>query len=171
MLSKKHKICCFIGHRTINRSPALLKRINELIINLISQGTRTFLFGSNSEFDALCYECVSELKEINGDIERVYVKAEYFNADERYTDFLKRFFENTLCLPNLKNAGKAVYVKRNFYMIDISDCCVFYYDKTYMPSSCTFKKNPIVRHPKSGTKIAYEYAEKKSKNIINLFEK
>ena len=110
MLSKKHKICCFIGHRTINRSPALLKRINELIINLISQGTRIFLFGSNSEFDALCYECVSELKEVNGDIERVYVKAEYFNADERYTDFLKRFFENTLCLPNLKNAGKAVYV-------------------------------------------------------------
>lgn len=171
MLSEKHKICCFIGHRTINRSSALTERLSELILYLISEGTRVFLFGSNSEFDELCYECVTKLRENNLDIKRVYVKAEYFNADRAHAEFLNGFFESTVCPANLFRAGKAVYIKRNFYMIDVSDFCVFYYDKTYSPVAKQIKNSQVSHFAKSGTKIAYDYAKKKNKMIINLFDK
>ena len=57
-------------------------------------------------------------------------------------------------------AGKASYIERNQAMIIDSDFCVFYYDKNYVPLTKT----------NSGTKIAYEYAKKKMKRTINLFE-
>ena len=46
-----------------------------------------------------------------------------------------------------------------FEMIDKSNYCVFYYNANYTPLK---KRN-------SGTKIAYDYAVKKKKIIINLF--
>ena len=54
------------------------------------------------------------------------------------------------------NAGRAAYVERNCEMIDNSDFCVFYYDGKYTAAK-----------RKSGTKIAYDYAVKKKKQIIN----
>ena len=57
-------------------------------------------------------------------------------------------------------AGRASYVERNQAMIDDSDFCVFYYDKNYTPLTQT----------NSGTKIAYLYAIKKKKIVINLFD-
>ena len=57
------------------------------------------------------------------------------------------------------DAGKAVYIERNCEMIDNSRFCVVYYDENYIPS----RKNK-----KSGTKIAYDYAVKKGKEIINV---
>ena len=57
-------------------------------------------------------------------------------------------------------AGRASYVERNQAMINDSDYCVFYYDKNYFPLTRT----------KSGTKLAYEYAVRKNKKVINLFK-
>ena len=61
------------------------------------------------------------------------------------------------------------YVERNQEMIDNSDFCIVYYRTEYKPP---IKRNSI-RHladyqPKSGTKIAYDYAKKKRKTIISL---
>lgn len=55
--------------------------------------------------------------------------------------------------------GRASFVKRNQKMIDNSDCCLFYYDKNYQ----------VGTNKKSGTKIAFDYATKKNKKIINVF--
>ena len=56
-------------------------------------------------------------------------------------------------------------------MIDNSNYCIFYYNENYIPILKRQAKNhalsPIGRN--SGTKIAYEYAIKKKKLIINLF--
>ena len=43
-------------------------------------------------------------------------------------------------------------------MIDDSDIIIFYYSNSYLPTSQT----------KSGTNIAYSYAQKYKKKIINL---
>ena len=56
-------------------------------------------------------------------------------------------------------SGKAQYVERNQAMIDDSDFCIFYYNKNYHPQTKT----------NSGTKIAYDYALRKNKKVINLF--
>ena len=72
-------VCCFIGHRKIERTKELEDRVFNLVEDLIqNSNVDTFLFGSRSEFNDLCYEIVSFLKEKypNIPVERI---------DERFT--------------------------------------------------------------------------------------
>ena len=47
--------------------------------------------------------------------------------------------------------------------------CVFYYDSEYKPPMRKYSKHDLTNYqPTSGTKLAYEYAEKKGVEIINL---
>ena len=50
-----------------------------------------------------------------------------------------------------------MYVERNCEMINKSRFCVVYYDEEHLPSK-----------RKSGTKIAFEYAQKQGKEIIKV---
>ena len=53
-------------------------------------------------------------------------------------------------------------------MIDDSDICVVYYDENYLPLRRKNSPRDISDYqPKSGTRIAYEYAIKKEKRVIN----
>ena len=63
------KVCCFIGHRKIEKSVELTQRVEETIRDLIkNKGVRTFLFGSRSEFDDLCHSIVTDLQKNNPQI-------------------------------------------------------------------------------------------------------
>ena len=54
--------CCFIGHRTINETEELKNEVCEIIENLILfQKVDTFLFGSKSKFNDLCFDVVFQL--------------------------------------------------------------------------------------------------------------
>ena len=75
-------------------------------------------------------------------------------------EYLLGFYEETYFPQKIEKAGKYSYVERNYEMIDESAYCVFYYDKNYLPPTKT----------NSGTKIAYEYALRKKKTVINLFK-
>ena len=56
-------------------------------------------------------------------------------------------------------------------MIDTSDYCVFYYDENYEPEIRKYTKRSIGYYqPKSGTAIAYAYAKRKKKFLINLVQ-
>ena len=60
------KVCCFIGHRKIEKSIELKQRVEETIKDLIeNKGMNIFLFGSRSEFDDLCHSIVTELQKNN----------------------------------------------------------------------------------------------------------
>ena len=54
-------------------------------------------------------------------------------------------------------------------MINKSDFCVVYYDKNYQPPrrKSNNRDSPYYQ-PKSGTGVAYNYAMKKKKIIINI---
>ena len=55
-------------------------------------------------------------------------------------------------------------------MIDKADVCIFYYNENYQPPLKPATGKCIISfQPKSGTRIAYEYAVKKQKEIVNLF--
>ena len=151
-------VCCFIGHRKITVTKELETRLYSIIENLIlKENINTFLFGSKSCFNSLCYEKVSIAKEIHLGIKRVYVRAEYPIIDESYKKYLLERYEDTYYPENILKSGKAAYIKRNYYMIDKSDICVFYFAENYLP-----------QNRKSGTKIALDYAVKKNKKIILL---
>ena len=151
-------VCCIIGHRTISEAEGLRLKVIAAIKNLIEhQRVTAFLFGSKSRFNDLCYEVVSEWKETYPNIKRIYARAEFPNIDDNYLAYLLERYEETYFPKKLLQAGRAVYVERNFEMIQNSDYCLFYYDNTLAPTS-----------RKSGTKIALDYAIAQKKKIILL---
>ena len=162
--------CCFFGHRKIHETDDLKKELYNVIEDLIlTQNVNIFLFGSKSEFNSLCLEVVTELKEIYPYIKRVYVRAAFENIDIGYEKYLLESYEKTYYPEKIRGAGKAAYVERNYEMIDKSKYCVIYYDEDYKPPRRRNSKRDLVEYqPKSGTKIAYDYAEKKENKIINL---
>lgn len=169
------KTACFFGHRKIDVTDklktTLYKEIEKLIVN---DEITTFLFGSKSQFDDLCYKIVSDLKNKYPNIQRVYVRAEseYIDGEgsRAYREGLMELYEHTYYPKSVSGAGKAVYVKRNQHMIEKSSVCVVYYDKNNMPPRRKQSKRDLTDYqPKSGTGVAYKYAEKKNRKIINLY--
>ena len=154
----------FIGHRKIEQSQRLKDNLIEILTNLIiNKNADTFLFGSKSEFDSLCYAVVSELKSSYPNIRRVYVRAEYEYIDKSYKDYLLQSYEDTYYPKEVEGAGKLSYIKWNQVLIDSCDLLIAYCDENYHPQSRRGKVN-------SGTKTAVDYAKKKNTRIINLFD-
>lgn len=163
-------IATFIGHRKIQNSELLTEQIKRTVLNLIDEKqVDTFLFGSKSDFNSLCLEVVTELQKERPQIRRIYVRAEYPYISKDYEDYLLESYDATYIPENVINAGKAAYVERNYHMIDKADLCIFYYDENYKPPLKPATRGRITRdQPKSGTKVAYEYAIRQQKEIINL---
>ncbi len=167
----KEHTCCFFGHRKIVLSEALKDRLYKNTEKLIVENNiSTFLFGSKSKFDDLCYEVVCELKEKHPHIQRIYVRAEYPYISDDYKSYLLESYEDTYFPEKSVNAGKASYVERNQEMINNSSFCIVYYDESYLPPRRKNSKRDLLDYqPKSGTKIAYDYALKKGIEIINIY--
>ncbi len=167
----KDKTCCFFGHRKIEYTLELRNKlyctIEALIIN---RNIDTFLFGSKSEFNSLCHETVTEIKEKYSHIKRIYVRAEYPYIDDDYKEYLLKSYEDTYYPEHLENAGRARYIERNREMINKSKICVVYYKESYAPPRRRLSRSSITDYqPKSGTKSAYDYTVKRGTEIINLF--
>ena len=188
-MAEAEKKCCFIGHRTIVASTELTENLTKTIERLIAQdGVKYFLFGSRSEFDDLCHSIVTALKEKHPHIVRVAytrrseyaVKAEEKEKMERTwasvlkTDVKFKDYDAEVQSEKVYSAGKASYVERNQELIDASDFCVFYYNEEYQPPRRKRTNRDLSTYqPKSGTRLAYEYAVQKSKKtdkvVINMF--
>lgn len=171
MKSKEHT-CCFFGHRKIEVTVELVNRLKEIVEDLIvEEDVDTFLFGSKSQFDKLCLQVVTELKDRYPHIRRIYVRAEFPCIDENYTSYLLKSYDHTYYPERMINAGKAAYVERNYEMIDNSSYCVIYYDENYMPARRKNNNKDLNDYqPNSGTKRAYNYAMKKGLNVINVLD-
>jgi len=168
--NKQHS-CCFFGHRKIDESPELTEKLILTIENLINERKVTdFYFGSKSEFNSLCLEMVTRLKEKYPHIRRIYVRSDYPDISDSYENYLLENYEDTYFLEKMRNAGKASYVERNQEMINKSAFCIFYYNENYSPPKRKNSKQNLTDYqPKSGTKVAYNYAIKKKCEIINIF--
>lgn len=167
----EHSVC-FIGHRKINDTPQLRKRLRQVLSQLIESGTVNFIFGDRSEFDKLCYDSVTQLRELYPQIRRIKFRKDYENTNEYTMKLLSYGYEESICPKGIDSAGRACYAERNQAMILESDICIFYYDKSYFPSRRKYAKNCLNDYqPKSGTAIAYQYAVKSKKTIINCFFK
>lgn len=152
------KTCCFIGHRETEETQQLKNRLEDIIEELIvNENTDTFLFGSKSRFNSICYELVTKKQEKRPHIKRVYVRAEFPDISGDYREYLLENYEETYFPAAARGAGRAVYVKRNCEMIEKSDICVFCLNESGAP-----------KNRKSGTEIAFNYALKRKKQIIRL---
>ena len=150
---EEKKICSFFGHREIEITEELYATTTAEIMKAVSLGCRIFYFGGYGEFDSLCYEIVSKLKN-EFDIMRVYCVSQ-----ERYLRKSVRYFnrddydEIKYIQSSFDGWYKSIYF-RNCAMIDESDFIIFYAEN---------REN-------SGAYKCYKYAKtKKNKYIINLW--
>ena len=180
------KTCGFLGHRKIEETEELKQRLQAVIIQLIEkEGVQIFLFGSKSQFNSLCHATVSELKKLYPHIQRrAYTcRSETCTLESErgfWEEVYSRFTQYTHPLLGVDEevehktkwtSGKAQYVERNQAIVDDSDFCVFYYDEQYQPPlRKQYRRALFPYQPKSGTRLAYEYAKQKKKKIITLFE-
>ena len=140
-----------------------------LRIVLENEGVEKFHFGHRGQFNALCLKLVSGLKREYPTIRVIYVRAEYPEISKWMEELYKQTYDDTFMPKGMENAGVARYVERNQGMINASDFCVFYYDENYLPPRRKLAKRALFDYqPKSGTRLAYEYAKQKKKTIINL---
>ena len=150
--------CCFIGHRTINKTEELKINLSDTIERLIiDENVDAFLFGSKSSFDSLCHELVTKIKRKYLHIKRIYVRAEFPIISDDYKSYLLESYEDTYYPEKILGAGRAIYVERNREMIKNCRFCVVYYDEANAPTT-----------RKSGTKIALDYAINQGKVIIRF---
>ena len=168
------KTCCVIGHRKIADNEVMRRLIRTEVIAMIeTKEVNTFIFGSKSRFDNLCYKIVTDLKKTHYPFlcRIAYITKGQFvvteEERERFENVLNKITDKDMGLTAfdrieyhdiLDKSGKASYIERNRLMIDASDYCLFYYDESYRPP-----------HGNSGTALAYAYATKKRKTIIDLF--
>lgn len=164
--------CCFIGHRKINETEELKTKTFNVVEDLIiNKKVDTFFFGSKSDFDSFAHDIVTKLREKYPYIKRVYVRSAFQHIPDWYEESLLKHYEETYFPEHIENAGKASYVERNHEMMNKSYFCVVYYDKNYLPPRRKNSRRDLTDYqPKSGTKIAYEYAVKKCGEVINVFE-
>lgn len=126
-MNDKLRCCCFFGHRKIEKTDSLKNTVRTAVKNLIeNNGVDTFLFGSKSQFNTLCYEIVTELKSKYPQIQRIYIRAEFPYIDNSYRNYLLKHFEDTYYPEKIIGSGKAVYIERNYEMINKSKYCIVY---------------------------------------------
>ena len=124
----------FFGHRKFDKTPELIERLaKEIKVLITEKDVNVFYFGSKSEFDDLCHQTVTELKEQYQYIKRIYVRSAFQHIPDWYEDSLLQHYEDTYFPQHMEKAGKASYVERNQEMINKSDFCVIYYDENYLP--------------------------------------
>ncbi len=156
-MNERHT-CCVFGHKTIAETEELNTRLYNIIEKMIlNENVDTFLFGSKSRFNDFCLDLVTKIKEKYPHIKRIYVRAEYPYISEHYKNYLLESYEDTYYPEKIIGAGRAIYIERNYEMINNSQFCIVYYDEQNSPTN-----------RKSGTGIAFDYAIKKGKHVIKL---
>lgn len=167
----KEYTCTFLGHRNTERTDELFKKVYNTAEKLITENNvSVFLFGSASRFDNLCYDAVSALKEKYSHIKRIYVRGEFPYLTESFEEKLLLKYEETYFPEKIINSGRAVYIRRNYEMIEKSRFLICFYDENYLPPMKKMSKRDVFAYqPKSGTALAFEYAKKKGLVIFNMF--
>ena len=154
------KRCMFTGHRRITKKDAveLPQKIDVLLESLIEEGYTDFCAGGAIGFDTIAALKVIDKKKKYGFIKlRLYLpcpeQANMWNGN------LKKAYYYVLENADTVSYAADVYTngcmqKRNRAMVDDSELCVAYcYAST------------------GGTFYTLNYAEKKGKKVINMYEK
>lgn len=179
-----YNACSFFGHRNTSLTEYERTKLICVIEELIQGGVTKFLFGSRSDFDSLCHEIVQDFKQKYTEVkevafvclsESVILESEKEEWEKIYSHFNKesvnlKCFDEMVRHKTVVKSGRASYVERNKEMIDNSDYCVFYFDENYQLPKKRALNGLSEYSPKSGTKIAFDYAKQKNKIIINIKE-
>lgn len=153
------KICCFTGHREINKKhlPYLNEVLRPIIAKLIEGGVTTFRAGGARGFDSFAAMNVVILKK------------------QSYPDVTLH-----LCLPCPDQADKWCEEDKSIYRQVLSECDSYTYAEPYYTRGCMHKRNRqlvdgadfcIAYYDGSsgGTAYTVDYANSHGVSVINIY--
>lgn len=156
MMDLRQQTVCFTGHRKIppEQLPKIVRRLEEIIVELIGDGYRYFGAGGALGFDTLAAQTILDLKQRFPQIKLILVlpclsQADHWNQrDKEIYDSVK------------ERADKIVYIsreytrecmhKRNRHLVDNSGVCVCYLTEIT-----------------GGTAYTVKYAQSQNLRVIN----
>ncbi len=151
-----NKVCSFFGHRNIEITPLLKNTLKSLITDLIeNKQVGTFYFGGFGDFDELCWEIVTEIKNKYPCINRVFClfDSRHLRKEKRPKWLNDNDYEHFIYL----NLDYDYWYNRIYYrnceIINQSEYIIFYADTIN----------------DSGAYKALCYAKRKKKNLFNLY--
>lgn len=145
------RICSFFGHHDYsycNQQENLTKIIVDLIENY---GVTDFYCGFRGNFDELCSTIISKLKLNYKNIKLSMVLS--YHPSKKEDNFQPLYIDDSVYLLNRYVPPALAIIETNKMMVDCSDFIV-----------CG------VKYTFGGANTAIEYAERKKKNIVYLFE-
>ena len=152
---------CFIGHRNIYEN--IREKLKETVENEIKNGCKYFTMGTHGDFDKMALSVCRELRNTYKDIKIEVVITSFksiepiIDHDEIYGDEKYTPYDDVeTIMYNIEETHyKRQIIESNHQMIDDCDTVICYVNQ----------KNSY-----SGAKYAYQYAKKKGKEIINLYD-
>lgn len=153
-----YKALCVFGHWNIDIDEASKQKIYNIFEDyIVNKNVCIFYFGGFGNFDALCHTIITNLKQKYPHIKRIYVCEDYKFIDRPHKRpaWLKKEYYEDFVYFHMRYTGfyKRIYF-RNCEIINNSDFCVFYVDEG---------------RQHSGALKALQYAKRKKKTLINLF--
>ena len=149
------KSCSVFGHRKINISNELKEVLRKILEEMIqSRGVEVFYFGGFGDFDDLCYQVVSELKDKYPHIKRIFCLYDprHQKKSKRPKWLQEEEYEEYLYLDMQFDCWYTRIYYRNCEIIKNSDFVLFY----------------VINKSKSGAYKAMQYAKKRKKQYINV---
>lgn len=148
--------CAVFGHRKIKISEQLRADLKSIFIDLIiNKKVTIFYFGGFGEFDDLCWEIITELRNTFPNVKRIYVceTEKYVDRPHKRPKWINLVdYEEIIYFALRFDYWYTRIYYRNLEIIDHSDFNVFYIRNT----------------ENSGVYKAYKYAKQQKKNIILL---
>lgn len=155
-MDSNQKYCCFTGHRVIRREhrEKLIETLPETVKKLASDGVTGFICGGAIGFDTIASQAVLKARGTNPEI-KLILALPCKNQHQSWTKSDKDEYMRILSL-----ADEVIYVsdeyfngcmqKRNRYMVDHSDICVYY-----------------MSYPRGGTAYTVKYALENELSMYN----
>lgn len=147
------KACCFFGHRNVFSS------VDDFLYNKIcylieAESVTEFLVGDHGDFDKAAASAVRKAKLIYGNVKLTLVRPYFSDELNSNKDFYKTLYDDVVIPSEAAQAHfKAAITKRNQWIIDNSDFCIFY-----------------VLRENGGAYTALKYAKSQGKTIISFSE-
>lgn len=145
------KTCVFFGHRDIYQ-PNCRQKIIEVLEDLIkNEGFTQFYSGGRGIFDRVCAEAVGELRKSFPKIKNTLVFSYLPPSKEHFT--LPSVYTDTMYILDKRVPPLYAVIETNKCMVDKADCLVV-----------------GIKYNWGGAWQAVEYAQRKGKRIINIFQ-
>ena len=149
-------VICFVGHSYVSGVDKIETIVREEIRKNIS-GLKEIVFylGFHGSYDYICARICQDLKKERPDIQLIYVTPYLtLNEQEKIKDLQKSGLCDTSVYPPIENTPpKFAISKRNEWMIANSELIIAF-----------------VSHRYGGAYSSLQFAKRKKKKIINVFE-